>query len=112
MSYSLVVLLWSAFTIGSLHTIMGPDHYIPFIAMSKARNWSILKTTVITTVCGMGHVFSAFILGIMVVFLGTAVTKLKFVEAVRLDIAAWLLIVSGFIYFIWGVRSAMKTKKH
>ena len=43
---------WLAF----LHTVAGPDHYVPFIAMSRLGRWSMLKTTWITLLCGLGHV--------------------------------------------------------
>ena len=44
MSTEAVVLLGTASTIGFIHTLIGPDHYLPFIVLSKARNWSTKKT--------------------------------------------------------------------
>lgn len=41
------ILIWTALSIGFIHTIVGPDHYLPFVVMSKARNWSLSKTMVI-----------------------------------------------------------------
>jgi len=112
MSYNLIILLFSSFSVGFIHTLMGPDHYIPFIAMSKARQWSIPKTVTITTVCGIGHVMSAFVLGIIAVSIGIAVTKLNFIESIRGELAAWFLIIFGLLYFIWGIRSAFKHHGH
>ena len=57
------VLIGAAASIGFLHTIMGPDHYVPFIAMSRARGWSLLKTMLVTTACGLGHVIGSAALG-------------------------------------------------
>ena len=45
MSPELMVLLVTAAFIGFLHTLLGPDHYLPFIVMGKAKKWSMLKTT-------------------------------------------------------------------
>ena len=39
-------------------------------------------------------------------------SKLNFIESFRGEVAAWLLIGFGFAYFIWGVRTAIKNKKH
>ena len=39
----LTVLLISAASIGFFHTLFGPDHYLPFIVMGKARKWSVKK---------------------------------------------------------------------
>lgn len=112
MSSELQVLAVSALSIGFLHTILGPDHYIPFIAMSKAGKWSMTKTIVITILSGIGHVLSSIILGFIGVGLGIALNIVNDIESVRGDIASWLLISFGLIYFIWGLRRAAKNKKH
>lgn len=37
--------IWlTAFLTTVLHTIMGPDHYLPFIAIGKSRGHSLKKT--------------------------------------------------------------------
>ena len=50
------ILLLTAASIAFLHTILGPDHYVVFAAMGKARRWSLAKTLRVTLVCGTGHV--------------------------------------------------------
>jgi hypothetical protein len=44
----ILVLAGTAATIGFVHTVLGPDHYIPFIAMSRARRWTLSKTLFIS----------------------------------------------------------------
>lgn len=95
-----------------MHTLLGPDHYLPFIVMSKARRWSLPKTAIITLLCGVGHVLSAVILGLIAIYVGMTLTKLNFIENFRGVIAAWILIGFGFAYFLWGLRQAIKNKKH
>jgi len=112
MSSQIILLAISAVTLGFIHTILGPDHYIPFIAMSKARNWSIKKTILITTTCGLGHVLSSVFLGLMGVGFGFAVSELEFIESTRAEIAGWLLITFGLVYFIWGIKKAYRDKPH
>ncbi len=102
----------TAITIGFLHTVLGPDHYLPFIAMSKARNWSNGKTLTITFFCGLGHVLSSILLGMVGVALGIAIFKLENVESARAEIATWALIAFGFTYLIWGIHRALKNKAH
>jgi len=101
-----------AATIGFLHTLFGPDHYIPFIVMGKAREWSMGKTCWITILCGLGHVGSSIVLGLVGVGIGVAVSKLTSIESVRGDIAAYLFIAFGLAYFVWGVRRAIRNKPH
>lgn len=38
------VLALTAAPIGFFHTLLGPDHYLPFLVMAKARKWWIIKT--------------------------------------------------------------------
>ncbi|TNF54220.1 MAG: sulfite exporter TauE/SafE family protein [Nitrospiraceae bacterium] len=112
MSDELLILLTAAASIGFFHTLLGPDHYLPFIVMSRSGKWSLTKTTVITFLCGLGHVLSSVILGMFGIILGIAVSQLEAVETLRGGIAAWALIAFGLVYFIWGVRRALKNKPH
>ena len=112
MSNEFVVLAGTAVTIGFVHTILGPDHYLPFIVLSKARQWSSMKTAVITFLCGIGHVLSSVVLGFIGIFLGVAVFKLEAVESFRGELAAWLLIAFGITYFVWGIHRAIRSRPH
>lgn len=112
MTQELTVLTITAASIGFFHTLFGPDHYLPFIVMAQARKWSIFKTGLITFLCGLGHVGSSVLLGIAGIALGIAVGKLELVESFRGDIAAWLIIAFGLMYFIWGIRRAIRNKPH
>ena len=112
MSGEIVILAGTAATLGFVHTIFGPDHYLPFIVLSKARQWNIAKTAMITSLCGIGHVLSSIILGFIGIALGIAVFKLEAVEQSRGELAAWLLLAFGFAYFIWGIHRAIRNRPH
>jgi sulfite exporter TauE/SafE len=112
MSGELAVLVGTAASLGFVHTILGPDHYVPFIALSKARGWNIGKTSIITVLCGIGHVLSSIILGFVGIALGIAVFKLEGIEAFRGDIATWFVIIFGFTYLIWGLHRAIRKRPH
>jgi len=106
------ILTFTAASLGFIHTILGPDHYIPFIVMAKARDWSIKKTTLVTTACGVGHVLGSIIIGFIGIGFGIAIDKLEVIESVRGEIAGWLLIGFGLVYMIWGLRQAYKKNPH
>lgn len=108
----MIVLIFTAASIGFFHTLFGPDHYLPFIVMSRARKWSIIKTGWITFLCGLGHVGSSVLLGGVGIALGAAVTKLEFIESFRGELAAWFLVAFGLVYFIWGTHRAVKNHPH
>jgi len=112
MNAELSALVITAASIGFLHTLLGPDHYLPFIMMSWARKWSRTKTMVITFLCGLGHIASSIVLGMIGVSLGIAVKKLELIESSRGNVAAWLLIAFGLAYLVWGLRRAYKNKPH
>ena len=112
MTQELLLLTGTAASIGFIHTLLGPDHYLPFIALSKAGKWNTAKTLVITVLCGLGHVLSSIALGLAGILLGTAVFKLEAFEALRGDMAALLLIIFGFFYTVWGARRAYLNRPH
>ena len=112
MTAELNALIITAASIGFFHTILGPDHYLPFVMMSWARKWSGAKTTLITILCGLGHIGSSIVLGLIGVSVGIAVNKLEFVEGFRGNLAAWLLIAFGLVYFVWGLRRACRNRPH
>ncbi len=112
MDSQIIILMWTAVTIGFVHTLIGPDHYLPFIALGKAKKWSMKKTVIITSLCGLGHVLSSILIGFIGLWFSVALNKLEFIEDSRGDIAAWLLTSFGLLYFIYGIRCAIKNKKH
>ncbi len=112
MSSEITLLAITAASIGFLHTLFGPDHYLPFIMMSKARNWKMSKTMLITFLCGIGHVGSSIFMGIIGITIGIAISKIEIFEAFRGNLAAWAFIVFGFVYLIWGIRQAIRNKPH
>ena len=102
----------TAASIGFIHTIIGPDHYLPFIVMSKARNWGLKRTMGLTLICGIGHVLSSVVLGLIGVSLGVALGKLTAFESLRGGFAAQAMMVFGFSYCVWGIWAAIKNKPH
>jgi nickel/cobalt transporter (NicO) family protein len=112
MSDALLLLTLSAAAIGFIHTVIGPDHYIPFIMMARAQQWSRSKTLLVTFLCGIGHVSSSVILGAVGIAFGVALRRLEIIEAVRGDIAAWILIAFGIVYGAWGLKVAYRKRSH
>jgi ABC-type nickel/cobalt efflux system permease component RcnA len=112
LSPEISVLISSAAVIAFVHTLMGPDHYLPFVSMALARRWSRSKMLWITAGCGLGHIAGSIALGLVGVALQTQLASLEWIESVRGDMAAWFLIAFGLVYFSWGMRAAYKNKPH
>ena len=112
MTHDLIALYLSAIALGFVHTVLGPDHYLPFVAMARAREWSGKKTVLVTICCGVGHVLSSVLLALAGVLLGISVLKLESIESIRGDLAGWLLLMFGLTYFTWGTFRAIRNKPH
>ncbi|MGB9836760.1 MAG: sulfite exporter TauE/SafE family protein [Candidatus Saccharicenans sp.] len=106
------LLAGTAATLGFVHTLIGPDHYLPFIVISRARKWRLGKTLWVSFLCGLGHVLSSVVLGFLGIALGLAVGHLQKVESTRGNIASWLLTGFGLAYMVWGLRKAYRTRPH
>lgn len=107
-----LLLLWGAATIAFIHTMLGPDHYLPFVAVGKARGWSLPKTGLITLLCGVGHSVGSILLGFIGVYASGYVTGLLNIESIRGDVAAWSLLTFGILYMMWGIRRSYNQKPH
>ena len=107
----ILLLSVTAASIAMVHTLLGPDHYLPFVAMAKSRGWSVGRTLRLTLFCGCGHVIGSVILGIIGVAIGSQLASLNWIEGVRGDLAAWGLLALGLVYFAWGLRHAAHNKE-
>lgn len=99
--------IWlAAFLTAVIHTIMGPDHYLPFVAIAKSRGYSLKKTLLWTFVCGIGHIASALVIAILFIYFSHWLSAENFtwLEENRGDIAAYALIGLGAAYLLWALR--------
>ena len=112
MENDLGILTATAATLAFVHTVFGPDHYLPFIVLARARGWTIARTIFITLLCGIGHVGSSIVIGVIGIGAGIGLAKLIGIESVRGNIAAWAFLAFGLVYTIWGIRKAIINKPH
>ena len=106
------ILLLTAASVAFLHTILGPDHYIVFTAMGKARDWSLAKTLQITLACGLGHILGSVLIGMVGIIAGAKLVSLMHIEGLRGSLAGWALLAFGLVYFAWGLKQAGRSHKH
>jgi hypothetical protein len=104
-------LLAAAFGVGTIHTLLGPDHYLPFIMLAKARGWSRARTVVVTAACGVGHIASSVLLGGLGIIFGLAIAQVETLETGRGPVAAWALVAFGVAYALWGIRHALRKRR-
>lgn len=112
MSSTLLVLAFTAASISIIHTASGPDHYLPFIVLSRSRKWTMGKTILLTVACGFAHVFSSVILGLAGVFLGWHLNKIAWFQDIRGNLSGWALLLFGLVYLLYGLRHAYLNPAH
>ena len=105
-------LLGTAAVIGFLHTLLGPDHYLPFVAMARIGRWSTRKTLAVTVLCGLAHVASSVLLGAVGIAGGVVLLRLEDLESHRAELAGWLLLGFGMAYLVWGLLHAFRRLPH
>lgn len=111
-SPEILALLVSAAGIAFTHTLMGPDHYLPFVAMAVERRWSWHTLLSVTLLCGAVHLVGSVLLGALGILLQAKIDSLVLIESVRGELAAWLLLSAGLVYLAWGIRHAGRQHVH
>ena len=109
---SINILLITAASTGFIHALLGPDHYLPFIFLSKARKWNFIKTMFITFCCGVGHLASTVVISFAGMALGFSFSKIEAFDSIRGGISGWIFFLFGLSYMIWGIHKAIKNKPH
>jgi len=98
------VLALSAISVGVLHTLVGPDHYLPFVAIGSARGWSRRKLLAVTVGCGSIHVLSSLVIALVVGgLMGLGAARVEEVFGWQGTAVAWALVVLGLGYAVWGL---------
>lgn len=59
----------TGFAVAFFHASL-PTHWLPFVLVGRARNWSRPKTVAVTLIAGTGHVLLTSLLGLGIVGLG------------------------------------------
>jgi len=112
MSPEILVLCGTAATIAFVHTLLGPDHYLPFVALARSREWSMARALRNTLMCGSGHIVGSVLLGFIGIYASIQLHALEWIEGMRGDLAAWALVSFGLLYMAWGLRRAYRRASH
>ena len=93
----------SAAGLGVLHTLAGPEHYLPFAAIAKARGWTPLRASMAALACGAGHLLSSLAIAAVGVLVGAGVGIFKDVDPIRGDVGKWIFLLFSILYFAYGI---------
>jgi len=101
-------LLLAAAGVALIHTLLGPDHYLPFVALARARGWTPRRAMGVAAACGGAHVLSSLLLGALILLGGRRFASVDALQALRGEWAAWGLVAFGIAYGLWGLRRAVR----
>lgn len=94
-------LLGTAFVTGVLHTLI-PDHWLPFVLIGRARNWSGERTAFVSGCSALLHVGLSVLLGLFALGIGLTVTQ---VVGETLERGGALAVIAfGLAYAFWSWR--------
>ena len=112
METELSILLVTAISVSVLHTVSGPDHYIPFIAIGKTKGWKLPRIVMWTAICGSAHVMASVLLALGGAAIGFSLSKIDGLNEVRGGLASWAIFIFGVLYLLYGLYGVYKEKKH
>ncbi len=112
MDPSLPIFATSAIAVGFVHTAMGFDHTLPFIVLGRAQGWSLWKVLRLTLLCGLAHVVSSLVLGLLGVGLGISAQRYGVFQEIQGHLAAWSLILFGLTYAGWSFAKSRRRQRH
>jgi sulfite exporter TauE/SafE len=112
MTTEIYYLVITAISISFIHTVTGPDHYLPFIALSRSNNWTVSKTILWTVVCGIGHITSSVLLGLGGIAIGWSFAEISWFEGIRGGIAGWVMLSIGLGYMAYAIMQLYQNKLH
>lgn len=92
-SAALTTIALTGFTVAFFHAAI-PTHWLPFVLVARARNWSRMKVLAVTTCAGMGHVALTSLLGLAIAWFGFQIDHESFPH-----IAGGLLLAIAIFYF-------------
>ncbi len=99
----------TGFTIAFFHAAI-PTHWLPFVLTARAQKWSRPKTLAITAVAASGHATFTASLGLIVAWLGIALSDRVGIWFPR--IAGGALILFGLFYVIRQLTGHTHTHLH
>ena len=98
---NLYMLLLTASGTAVVHTLI-PDHWLPFVLIGRARQWSARTTAMVSGVSALIHVGLSIVLGLLTLGLGFAASEVIGESLERA--AGMLLVVFGLVYALWAWR--------
>jgi hypothetical protein len=96
-----LALVFTTIVTAIVHTLI-PDHWLPFVLVSRAEGWSRRRTITLTAASGLLHVTLSIALGLAIVLAGRGAERVVGGLKQRLEsLSGWMLLCFGLAYMFW-----------
>lgn len=101
MSQAGLALVLTTIVTALVHTLI-PDHWLPFVLVSRAERWTTRRTVLMIVASASLHVLLSIALGLAVVAAERGASRVMVGVGERLEsLTGWLLLVFGLSYMGW-----------
>jgi hypothetical protein len=83
--------------VGIMHTLAGPDHWLPFVDYARERGWRTQRLLGLVFLCGVAHCCASVLLALLGVSLGASLTAFSGLNEVREVLAGMALLALGVV---------------
>ena len=87
--------------VSAIHALM-PTHWLSFVLVARAQQWSRSKMMKVVMLSGLGHVSSTTLVGLLAAALGKELQE--YVERLDTPLPALILMAFGLYYVVMGWR--------
>ncbi len=88
---------------GIVHALI-PDHWLPFVLIGRARNWSLRSVALVAGFSGMIHAAISVGLALIALAIGIGAARAMALGENLEHAGAWALVALGLAYAIWAWR--------
>lgn len=97
----------TAASVAFLHSLANPSHYMPFVALGKARGWGIWRTVSAAALCGLGHVLGFAAVAAVGFALGRGLDLFRAFAEHGEFYAGLAFLLFGLGYFAYGLWAGL-----
>ncbi len=108
-SLGIWVVVTGSAAVGALHALL-PDHWIPFVLLSKARRWDLGRSMMAVLAGGVAHLGSTAALGLIIAFLGAE--AIQRIGPAAEFAGAGILAIFGVLLALRGMKAARTGAGH
>ncbi len=113
MTRTATLLILSSCSTAVIHALI-PDHWLPFVLMSRVERWNEKRTAALTGLAGLLHVLVTVIFGGLTIRIGSATVESLAARTGRSlgFLGGLLLVVFGLSYGLWRHRREARAHAH